>query len=120
MTGRNRGSVALGDLPDDVQPGDYWRYLSREHGEPLRAEEASNLTGGVWGVSDPLNGHIGRLVFHTVREHDDGTASIRPNDGSSNSVKISGYRGMFHGYLEHGVWETLQDSYTTSAPAGPE
>jgi hypothetical protein len=46
------------------------------------------------------------LSIHTVREEDDGTISVRPGDGSSNSILIK-YRAeptWWHGYIEHGVW----------------
>lgn len=50
---------------------------------------------------------IGNLELHTVREHEDGTISVRPGDGSSNSILISGSRGRkWHGYIEHGIWRT--------------
>lgn len=50
----------------------------------------------------------GRLEHHTVREEDDGTISVRPNDGSSNSIQITGGQGReWHGYIEHGVWQAV-------------
>jgi hypothetical protein len=40
-----------------------------------------------------------------VREEDDGTISVRPGDGSSNSILLSGAFGKtWHGYIEHGEW----------------
>jgi hypothetical protein len=40
-----------------------------------------------------------------VREHEDGTISVRPGDGSSNSILITGHDGeQYHGYIECGVW----------------
>jgi hypothetical protein len=114
VQGRRRDDVPFGQLPDwPIAPGDYWRYLDPKTGKPLEARTiderpavAENLTGGVWGVSAPNGAGIGTLVLHTVREEDDGTASIRPNDGSSNSVLIEG-ANAYHGYLEHGVWESV-------------
>lgn len=112
--GRRRDDVPFGDLPDDVQPGDYWRYLDRDTGKPLKASSIDqrpavreNLTDEVWGCSAPNGAGIGTLVLHTVREEDDGTASIRPNDGSSNSVLIEGGATSWHGYLERGVWRPV-------------
>jgi hypothetical protein len=46
---------------------------------------------------------IGYLVFHTVREHDDGTISVLPNDGSSNSILVSDHRSSWHGFVYEGV-----------------
>lgn len=111
--GRRREDVPFGDLPNDVQPGDYWRYLDREGDGPLVAAQSyldgGNLTGGVWGISCPGTGwSIGTLMAHTVREHDDGTISVRPGDGSSNSILVSGHgRDSWHGYIEHGAWSEV-------------
>lgn len=104
--GRHRGDVQIGELPDNVQPGDYWRIVNAE-GEPIKLNEPSNLTGEMWMFRAPVRGGIGTLTKHTVRSHEDGTASIRPNDGSSNSVLITGAGGEFHGYLEHGIWRAV-------------
>lgn len=107
--GRRREDVRMGELPEAVEPGDYWRYLTAD-GSPLTSSEPGNLTGGVWGVCVPGDDElgIGLLTKHTVREHDDGTISILPNDGSSNSVKVDrGDRELFHGYIERGVWRSV-------------
>jgi hypothetical protein len=106
---------------DDLQPGDYWRCQHpdgshlldvranpddrRFWGSPDDPRFDGNLTGGVWGVVDPL-GHFGMLSIHTVREEDDGTISVRPGDGSSNSILIRRRddEPAWHGYIEHGVW----------------
>lgn len=107
MQGRRREDVRLGDLPDDPRPGDYWRYVDGD-GEPMRSSEPENLTGGVWGVYPPRGG-IGTLTKHTVREHEDGTATIAHGDGSSNSVLITGgeERETWHGFLDRGVWNEV-------------
>ncbi len=105
IQGRRLPDVPYGDLPEDPQPGDYWRYLKREGGEPLHVEEEGNLTGSVWGFCSPVGG-IGTLLKHTVRENEDGTATVAPGDGSSNSILFGGGRGdTWHGYLDHGVWK---------------
>lgn len=99
-----------GDLPDDVQPGDYWRVLDRETGEPIVVVGCeSNLTGGAWMVAapgaTPGSFMLGTLMKHTVREHDDGTITVAPDDGSSNSILIRrGDGASWHGYIERGVW----------------
>lgn len=118
MQGRRREDVRFGDLPDDLQPGDYWRYLDRQTGEPMEAKDApDNLTGGVWGFVSPHSPPdrdgdtmpvLGLLMKHTVREHEDGTISIRPGDGSSNSVKVVHHAlGEWHGYVYAGRWESV-------------
>lgn len=108
MNGRRRPDTRLSELPNDIQRGDYWKIL-REDGQPRRSDDPSNLTGTCWYVVAPLGdgeGYgLGRLEKHTVREHDDGTISVRPGDGSSNSILVTGAHGrQWHGYIEHGVW----------------
>lgn len=108
MNGRRLPDTREGDLPADIRRGDYWRSLDA-HGEPRRVAHPGNLTGGAWYVVAPIGdaeGYaIGRLEHHTVREHEDGTISVRPGDGSSNSILITGsHRRSWHGYIERGVW----------------
>lgn len=113
MIGRRRPDTPLDSLPDDIKAGDYWKILNVGDGLPRVSEgspENGNLTGTCWYVVAPVgdaDGYaLGRLEVHTVREHEDGTISVRPGDGSSNSILITGahdYR--WHGYIEHGVWE---------------
>lgn len=116
MLGRRLPDTVLGDLPtadpDDLQPGDYWKVMSRKDpATPLTPDvlkhdpQGGNLTNTVWGIVTP-NGLYGMLSIHTVREHEDGTISIRPGDGSSNSVLVSGGPDnlSWHGYVEHGIW----------------
>lgn len=99
MIGRRRPDMPLGDLPADIQPGDYWKVLD----DPRAADSP---TGTVWMIVGPEPGYgVGTLVHHTVREHDDGTISVRPGDGSSNSILLVGAHGKtWHGYIEHGDW----------------
>jgi hypothetical protein len=111
-----------GGPPEDAQPGDYWKVLTHDGSRPLDVHNpedrywgtgpealkhyAENLTGGVWGVIDP-SGRYGMLSIHTVREEEDGTISVRPGDGSSNSIFIRGGSETtpeYHGYIEHGEW----------------
>jgi hypothetical protein len=96
--------LPLDEIHDDLQPGDYWRVANRHTGEPMRSAEPSNLTGTCWHIVSPLGGGVGLLMKHTVREEDDGTISIRRDDGSSNSVAITTAAGYWHGFVEHGVW----------------
>jgi hypothetical protein len=86
------------NVKDNLDDRRYWGNISD-------AVWAENLTGHVYGVLDPL-GHYGMLSIHTIREEEDGTISVRPGDGSSNSILIK-YRAeptWWHGYIEHGVW----------------
>jgi hypothetical protein len=109
LIGRNRGKFQSHQLPEDIEPGDYWQEVD-ENGIPNESLERHNLTGGIWWVVAPMSyGYaIGRLTLHTVRKELDGTISVRPNDGSSNSVLITGHRGeQWHGYIEHGIWESV-------------
>ena len=110
MLGRRLEDTTEGSLPlpyDDLRDGDIWRILDRETGEPkVVTEYPSNLTGEHWMCLAP--GHMfGNLLAHTVRSHDDGTVSVRPGDGSSNSILIGEGRTdrpSWHGYIEHNVW----------------
>lgn len=130
LTGRRLSDTSITSFPvayDDLQPGDYWKVLTREGDRPLdvlnhpedrrywtgsRSTDdpsfAGNLTGVVLGVVTPL-GQYAELSIHTVREHDDGTVSVRPGDGTSNSILVrgpgsDGPDSEYHGYIEHGVW----------------
>jgi hypothetical protein len=110
VTGRRLRDVRFGDLPEEeLQPGDYWKYLN-DDGEVMSVSQKSNLTGTVWGYYSPDGNGIGTLLQHTVREHEDGTISVRPNDGSSNSILHRGGPSgkTWHGYVDHGVWSHVQ------------
>jgi len=103
MIGRRRPDAHVGDLPPDIQPGDYWRALIEPSPEP------SNLTGLCYYVVAPEPGFgVALLTRHTIREEDDGTISVRPGDGSSNSILVHGAHGKtWHGYIEHGEWRPV-------------
>ena len=49
---------------------------------------------GVWWCRPPKGG-AGMLSDHEVVEHEDGTITVSP------SILMP---GVWHGYLEHGVW----------------
>jgi hypothetical protein len=103
MNGRRLPDTPLEKLPDDVQAGDYWKITDFEN-----IQHSTNLTGKAWRVAAPMSyGYaIGTLTKHTVRENDDGTISVKPGDGSSNSILITGHHGeQFHGYIYEGRWE---------------
>jgi len=103
MKGRRLSDQPHGSIPADARAGDYWRCTA-DDGSPIHiVGTPSNLTGGEWYVVTPF-GQLGHLVFHTVREEDDGTISVRPGDGSSNSILVKDHRGEWHGYIEHGEW----------------
>lgn len=113
MKGRRRPGTELGRLPDDLQPGDYWK-ITHPDGRPLEPPDepkyASNLTRTCWHVVVPLGGEsgfgIGNLMMHTVREHEDGTISVLPDDGSSNSILVSKGDGRsWNGYIYAGRFE---------------
>lgn len=109
MIGRRRLDTSWDHLPTDIQRGDYWRVLDPESEEPAQVNEPGNLTRSVYMVVAPIGEGdayaIGTLTKHTVREEDDGTISVRPGDGSSNSILITGAHGQqYHGFIEKGVW----------------
>lgn len=113
MIGRRLPDTPFGDLPDDIQPGDFWKYLDKD-GRPLSARSLQgtsgnvegNLTDTVWGFYSPDGNGCGTLICHTVREHEDGMISVLPGDGSSNSILHSGgaQQKTWHGYIYHGEW----------------
>lgn len=106
--GRRRPDTPQTALPEDIQPGDYWKLLDSD-GAPFDTPWPGKLTAGDWMIVQPnveAGYGIGALRHHTVREEEDGTISVRPGDGSSNSIAIAGAAGRpgFHGYIERGVW----------------
>jgi hypothetical protein len=109
LQGRRRPDTVEGDLPPDIQPGDYWKIMSSE-GVPKLSTHPENLTKTCWYVVVPL-GHgedaytFGNLINHTVREHEDGTISVLPGDGSSNSILVRRGKESWHGYIRKGVFE---------------
>lgn len=109
MIGHRLPDLVAGQIHGDLRAGAYWRILNAGDGEPRVSAFPENLTGDCWYVCAPMSyGYaLGRLEKHTVREHDDGTISVRPGDGSSNSILVTGHHGeTWHGYIEHGVWRT--------------
>jgi hypothetical protein len=125
IQGRRLADTPIDSFPEtraELLPGDYWlcktldgsRLLNTlENPEDDRAfwgnandpRYAGNLTGLVMGCIDPL-GHFGMLSIHTVRVEDDGTCSVRPGDGSSNSILIKrrADEPRWHGFIDHGRW----------------
>lgn len=109
LQGRRLPDTREGDLPSDIQAGDYWKILDAD-GVPKRSTAASNLTGECWHVAVPFGGRddvysLGNLINHTVREHADGTISVLPGDGSSNSILVRRCDSSWHGYIRGGVFE---------------
>lgn len=89
-------------------PGSYRKVV----GFPASAVDyPSNLTGQMWIVMTP-NGLHGALGAHTVREEDDGSITVKPGDGSSNSILVTGQGGSWHGYITRGLWWSLEERST--------
>jgi hypothetical protein len=104
--GRRRGTPPTGEVPPNLEKGDYWKLAYDDPWSEKARASASNLTGGAWRFYLGEELGLGLLVHHTVREHEDGTISVRPNDGSSNSILQHGSRSVsWHGYIERGVWD---------------
>jgi len=103
MEGRRLPDASISELPNGLMPGDYWKVSDYNLGNFYLT---SNLTRTVWGFYSPDGNGCGYLIAHTVREEDDGTISVRPGDGSSNSILHSGGADgkIWHGYIEHGIW----------------
>jgi hypothetical protein len=117
---------------EDLRPGDYWLCQTLDGTRLLNVRDEpadrlfwggaavrydQNLTGLVLGVIDPLKNY-GMLCIHTVRldDPDDpaSTISVRPGDGSSNSILIK-HRDdepRWHGFIEHGMWHGAVENGT--------
>lgn len=106
LQGRRRESPEPGELVPNLEHGDYWRE-HRVLWTEIAEADPTNLTHTAWGYY--LEGFgVGYMAHHTVREHEDGTISVLPNDGSSNSIlcRKSPDTEFFHGYIRRGVWVT--------------
>lgn len=113
MMGRRLPDIPYRDDPKNPEPGDYWKYT----GIDLGTNHPTNLTRTVWGICLPDNSGIDLLMSHTVREETDGTISVRPGDGSSNSILHHDGRGSgWHGYIEHGEWSSVGPVTAESTP----
>lgn len=119
VIGRRLPDTLFGKIPEGIQPGDIWKCLGND-GEPMSArahadgaDESSpvhqNLTDTVWQFYSPDGNGIGTLVYHTVREHVNGTVSVIPGDGSSNSILHKGGNPekSWHGYIDHNTWRPV-------------
>lgn len=72
-------------------------------GALLRPGEYAMSPDGVWFCQAPRQtadgfGFTGNLAAHDVTEHEDGTITVSP------SIKITRHDGVWHGYLERGIW----------------
>lgn len=106
MKGRHLGMHPIGTIPEH-EPGDYWQVGDGDDPNvPITVSEPTNLTKTMWRVVTPL-GQVALLAKHTIREESDGTISVRPDDGSSNSILVTDHRGSWHGYIEHGEWREI-------------
>jgi hypothetical protein len=85
MQGRRLKDVTDEDLlPDNVQPGNYWKDLIMD----------------IWWVCLP-DGTIRSLVDHQVIEHEDKTITVIPFIQLGRS---------WCGYLEHGNWREITET----------
>lgn len=101
-----------GALTPEMKPGGYMKVLDY----PFDLGP-TNLTQTTWAIVAP-NGLKGQLTQHTVREEDDGSITVKPGDGSSNSILVTGVvypEGWepgdselptlsWHGYITRGLW----------------
>ena len=113
--GRRRDDLPEGDLPSELAVGDYWKVLDAA-GAPKQSAYESNLTGTCWRLAVPMatdDGYaLANLMAHTVREHEDGSISVVPGDGSSNSILVTSRWGgrtlTWHGFVYRGVLEECE------------
>lgn len=100
-----------GPLPPDFKVGDYWKNLDAD-GKPKIVHAPGKLTEECWSIVVPMGdggGYgIGNLANHTVRENEDGTISVLPGDGSSNSILVGGPgERSWHGYIYSGEFREI-------------
>lgn len=74
---------------EQVKPGDYWKP-GYEHRQPDE-----------WWFRDP-GGALGRVVKHTVIEHEDGTITVNPS--ILRYPCPPEFPEGWHGWLKKGVW----------------
>lgn len=103
VVGRRLCCEPFGHPSLSCEPGDYWE--SHE---------------GWWYAITP-NGLYANLKGHAVTEHEDKTISVTP------SIRVRGHDAaglkdvLWHGYLERGVWRTLEMvGDVTGRVGGPE
>lgn len=78
------------------------RIYSKNGDLRLEAGDYGRHPGGDWLVCTP-NGHVGNVSRHTVTEHEDGTITVSPSILIKHD-QGQGWREVFHGFLEQGVW----------------
>jgi hypothetical protein len=82
-------------------PGDSWdEGAGPEPGDYYKKPDG-------WRGRTP-NGHFFWLRDHHVEEHEDGTISVLPQPGNSNSIGVRKSPGgpfKWHGYIRRGVFE---------------
>lgn len=100
----------MGEIHAEIKPGDYWKILNLD-GTPRLTSAPGKLTETCWYVVVPLgSGYgLGRLEKRTVREEDDGTITVAPDDGSTNSILVTKGQGgpSWHGYIYQGVFREI-------------
>lgn len=97
---RGRSAESYDDFFKDDRVPKWWK----------RAVVDGEGSKTMWMIKFPgpidLLGH-GRLSdAHEVDEHEDGTISVVPKPGNSNSIlhTIPGREIQWHGYIDHGVF----------------
>src|SRR5882757_5576706 len=93
--GRRRVARREGEpRPHGMQVGDFWKVLA-EDCKPKIVHHAGKLTEECWRAVVPIG-------------DEDGSISVLPNDGSSNSILVSGSRGRsWHGYIYSGEFREI-------------
>ncbi len=99
MQGRRRED---GTPPYELEPGDYTKWHVTNSAEDEHWE--------MWCVRTPDGGPGFHLCnehspdkkgrFHHIEEHEDGTISVLPQPGNSNSIMAPGEK--WHGFLRRG------------------
>jgi len=69
-------------------------------------EYGKHPVNGRWMANTP-NGHMGDLSNHDVVENPDGTITVSPSILVEGYDYELGYKTVWHGYLENGVWREV-------------
>lgn len=101
--------VTDGTSTQDYEPCDYGKRSIKMDGVSFEAWWVCAPNGVLGRLSMPEDVAAGRTTqAHYVEELEDGHISVTPQEGNSNSIKVSDGQSEWHGYIEHGVWKSVE------------
>lgn len=94
----------LADGEMTMEPGDYSK---------IEAYSGDEFVCIMWWMKSPIGGPIFQIGpkpiggGYEVEENEDGTITVQPHEGNSNSILVSWPNGKsWHGYIYNGEWRT--------------